>query len=589
MGRPKGSKNKPKVQDGTPISNKTVNTAASTSTPKSKAAPKTTKVSTAKTTKSTNSTSTKKLDKVDKLLLNKSATVPTIDTPKGKKTVAEMSTTLTKHERVLEMAKTTKAMIDALQLTDLSKTESRTFQSYSRETLRTYMKSPKSYESQLRNLSRYLYRLCYEYRRICLHYATMICGDAFNIIPLDDPTQEMTPEERTNTWYETMIRWQRMDFASELVKLLLVAWREDSVYAYVYDDSDQEGGTCFYQILDGDYCRVSSVEAGVFRFAFDFSYFRSHETYLEYWDSEFKSKYEAYQKDSTLRWQELEPERQVCFKVNSDDPTMDFVPLGGLLEVLINAVDLQSIQAVKDELSAYKLLVARLKPLSGTSDPDDFEIDPDTALKYYNKLAANVPPCVNVVLSPMDIDTIEFKDLNNTDDSDMISNSISNIFKHIGGVILDSDKSGTTIYEAQIIADMKYGQSTLLPQVQRYLNLYFNYVVGTGHGYFKYIDGVSPYTRRTKRKELIESAQNGFSRMSIGVLDGNTLLEQMSMLKLERDLGLVDLMSNPLSTSYTQAGSQPTADTDPINGGAPSKDSDDLTDSGSKSKERGNE
>lgn len=578
MGRPKGSKNKPKVQDGTPISNRTVNTAASTSTSKPKAAPKTTK-----------SNSTKKLDKVDKLLLNKSATIPTIDTPKGKKTVAEMSATLTKHERVLEMAKTTKAMIDALQLTDLSKTESRTFQTYSRETLRTYMKSPKSYESQLRNLSRYLYRLCYEYRRICLHYATMICGDAFNIIPLDDFAQEMTPEERTNTWYETMIRWQRMDFASELVKLLLVAWREDSVYAYVYDDSDQEGGTCFYQILDGDYCRVSSVEAGVFRFAFDFSYFRSHETYLEYWDSEFKSKYEAYQKDSTLRWQELEPERQVCFKVNSDDPTMDFVPFGGLLEVLINAVDLQSIQAVKDELSAYKLLVARLKPLSGTSDPDDFEIDPDTALKYYNKLAANVPPCVNVVLSPMDIDTIEFKDLNNTDDSDMISNSISNIFKHIGGVILNSDKSGTTIYEAQIIADMKYGQSTLLPQVQRYLNLYFNYTIGTSHGYFKYIDGVCPYTRRQKRKELIESAQNGLPRMSVGVLDGNTLLEQISMLKLERDLGLVDLMSNPLNTSYTQSGSQPTSNTDPIKGGAPSKDSDDLTDSGSKSKERGNE
>lgn len=583
MGRPKGSKNKPKVQDGTPISNKTVNTAASTSTSKPKAAPKTTKIPTTK------SNQAKKLDKVDKLLLNKSATIPTIDTPKGKKTVAEMSTTLTKHERVLEMAKTTKAMIDALQLTDLSKTESRTFQTYSRETLRTYMKSPKSYESQLRNLSRYLYRLCYEYRRICLHYATMICGDAFNIIPLDDPTQEMTPEDRTNTWYETMIRWQRMDFASELVKLLLVAWREDSVYAYVYDDSDQEGGTCFYQILDGDYCRVSSVEAGVFRFAFDFSYFRSHETYLEYWDSEFKSKYEAYQKDSTLRWQELEPERQVCFKVNSDDPTMDYPPFAALFQTIINAIDLQEIQAVKDELSAYKLLVARLKPLSGTSDPDDFEIDPDTALKYYNKLAANVPPCVNVVLSPMEIDTIEFKDLNNTDDTDMISNSISNIFKHIGGVILDSDKSGTTIYEAQIIADMKYGQSTLLPQVQKYLNLYFNYVVGTGHGYFKYIDGVCPYTRRQKRKELIESAQNGLPRMSVGVLDGNTLLEQMSMLKLERDLGLVDLMSNPLSTSYTQSGDTSTVDTDPINGGAPNKDSDDLTDSGSKSKERGNE
>lgn len=581
MGRPKGSKNKPKVQDGTPISNKTVNTAASTS--RSKAAPKTTKTVNTKSTTTRNQT--KKLDKVDKLLLNKSATVPTIDTPKGKKTVAEMSTTLTKHERVLEMAKTTKAMIDALQLTDLSKTESRTFQTYSRETLRTYMKSPKSYESQLRNLSRYLYRLCYEYRRICLHYATMICGDAFNIIPLDDPTQEMTPDERTNTWYETMIRWQRMDFASELVKLLLVAWREDSVYAYVYDDSDQEGGTCFYQILDGDYCRVSSVEAGVFRFAFDFSYFRSHETYLEYWDSEFKSKYEAYQKDSTLRWQELEPERQVCFKVNSDDPTMDYPSFASLFEAIISNIDLQALKTAKDELSAYKLLVARLKPISGSDDPDDFEVDPDTALKYYNKFVAALPECVNACLSPVPIEPIEFKDLNNTDDTDMISNSISNIFKHIGGVILNSDKSGTTIYEAQIIADMEIAQSTLLPQVQRYLNLYFNYTIGTGHGYFKYIDGVCPYTRRQKRKELVESAQNGFSRMSIGILDGNTALEQISMLKLEKDLGLVDLMSNPLSTSYTQSGSTQESETDPIKGGAPEKDTDDLTDKGSKSRE----
>lgn len=581
MGRPKGSKNKPKVQDGTPISNKTVNTAASTS--RSKAAPKTTKTVNTKSTTTRNQT--KKLDKVDKLLLNKSATVPTIDTPKGKKTVAEMSTTLTKHERVLEMAKTTKAMIDALQLTDLSKTESRTFQTYSRETLRTYMKSPKSYESQLRNLSRYLYRLCYEYRRICLHYATMICGDAFNIIPLDDPTQEMTPEERTNTWYETMIRWQRMDFASELVKLLLVAWREDSVYAYVYDDSDQEGGTCFYQILDGDYCRVSSVEAGVFRFAFDFSYFRSHEAYLEYWDSEFKSKYEAYQKDSTLRWQELEPERQVCFKVNSDDPTMDYPSFASLFEAIISNIDLQALKTAKDELSAYKLLVARLKPISGSDDPDDFEVDPDTALKYYNKFVAALPECVNACLSPVPIEPIEFKDLNNTDDTDMISNSISNIFKHIGGVILNSDKSGTTIYEAQIIADMEIAQSTLLPQVQRYLNLYFNYTIGTGHGYFKYIDGVCPYTRRQKRKELVESAQNGFSRMSIGILDGNTALEQISMLKLEKDLGLVDLMSNPLSTSYTQSGSTQESETDPIKGGAPEKNTDDLTDKGSKSRE----
>lgn len=146
-----------------------------------------------------------------------------------------MASVISKQEKVKEMFAATKTMIDALQLTDLSKTETRTFQSYSRETLRTYLKSPKTYESQLRNLSRYLYRLCYEYRRICTFYARMICGDAFHIIPIGDP-REMSDEEIADNYYETMLRWQRMNFENEITKLLLTAWREDSVYAYVYDE-----------------------------------------------------------------------------------------------------------------------------------------------------------------------------------------------------------------------------------------------------------------------------------------------------------------------------------------------------------------
>ena len=553
MGRPKGSTNKSKVLDSATTASHSQN---------------------------------KKLDKVDKLLLNTDTncvkTKPSISTPSGTRTVKEVSEYFTKQEHLNETFKATQSMIDALQLTDLSKTETRTYQSYSRDTLRTYLKSPKTYESQIRNLSRYLYRLCYEYKRMCWFYARMICGDAFNIIPIVDPRED-DEEALLDNYYETMIRWQRMDFQNEIIKLLITAWREDTVYGYVYDDSDQEGGTCFYHILDGDYCRISSVEEGVFRFAFDFSYFRNHKTYLDYWDSEFKQKYDAYEKDPTLRWQELEPERQICFKVNSDDPTMDYPPFAIMFESIISNIDLQALKTAKDELSAYKLLVARLKPLSGTDSPDDFEVDPATALQYYNKFVAALPECVNACLSPVPIEPIEFKDLNTTDDTDMISSSLSNLFKHVGGVILDNSKTGTTIYEAQIIADMEMAHSTLVPQVNRYLNLYFKYVIGDKHAHIKYIDGVCPYTRKAKRKELLESAQNGFSRMAVGILDGNTSLEQISLLKLEKALGLVDLMSNPLSTSYTKSGS----DTDPISGGAPTKDTGELTDEGSNSREGG--
>lgn len=260
---------------------------------------------------------------------------------------------------------------------------------------------------------------------------------------------------------------------------------------------------------------------------------------------------------------------------------MDYPPFASLFESIISNIDLQALKTAKDQLSAYKLLVARLKPLTGSDEPDNFEVDPATALQYYNKFAAALPECVNACLSPIPIEPIEFKDLNTTDDTDMISSSLSNLFKRIGGVILDNDKTGSTIYEAQIIADMEIAHSTLVPQINRYLNLYFNYVVGSDHASIKYLEGVCPYTRKSKRKEYLESAQNGFSKMKIGILDGDTQLEQLSALYLENALGLSNLMT-PLSTSYTQTSSE----TDPVSGGRPESDTTDLTDSGSDTREQ---
>lgn len=564
MGRPKGSKNKPKVNN-TPSEN-------------------TSNINKNNTNK-TNSTTYTGSEAPKKIEVRSSKSSPTVKktirTPLGTKSVKEVKDVLQKYDNLKEIFAATN---EALQLVDLTKTETRTYQTYSRETLRTYLKSPKSYESQIRNLSKYLYRLCYDYRRICYHYAHMICGDAFNIIPLIDPTQENNPDDVLAKYYETLIRWQRMDFANELLKLLVVAWREDTVYAYVYDDSDQEGGTCFFHILDGDYCRICAIEEGVFRFAFDFSYFRSHKSELDYYDVEFRTKFNRYESDSTLRWQELEPERQLCFKVNSDDPTMNYPSFASLFEPIINAIDLQALQNAKDELSVYKLLVARLQPLSGTDTPDDFEVDVNTAIKYYNRLSESLPEAIASCISPLPIEAIEFKDLNTTDSTDMISNSLSNLFKHIGGVILDPDKTGTTVYKAKIINEMEIAQSTLLPQVQRWINLYFNYVIGEDHAFVKYIDGVSPYTREDKRKQLLESAQNGMpTKLEISILDGKSPLETTSMLYLENDvLGLTEKLV-PLSTSYTKSSSEAA---DPVTGGAPTKDSTELTDEGSATREK---
>ena len=70
-----------------------------------------------------------------------------------KRTTKELREYQLRQQRRKEIFEATKA---ALQLVDLTKTETRTFTIFSKERLRTYMQNPKSNESNLRQLSFYI-------------------------------------------------------------------------------------------------------------------------------------------------------------------------------------------------------------------------------------------------------------------------------------------------------------------------------------------------------------------------------------------------------------------------------------------------
>lgn len=466
---------------------------------------------------------------------------------------------------------------DALQLLDLTKTETRTFTVFSKDKLRSYLKNPLSNANNLRALSRFLYRLSFQYRRLVNYNAKMIDLAAQVIIPLINLTEDPNPDDVLKKYNDTLLKMEQMDLVNEIFKLLVVAWREDTVYGYVYDDDD----SFFIHILDGDFCTVSSIQDGILNFAFDFSYFRSHEADLEYWDSEFQKKYNAYMSDTSLKWQELDPTRTICLKVNIDDPTLPLPPFLAIFEQIIDLIDLQSIQSVKDELSIYKLLVARLETLQNADEPDDFSVDIDTAIEYYEKLAEALPDSVSCVLSPIKIDSVEFKG-NSTEDVDMISNSMNNLFTNSGGsqILNSKNLTGSSAFEASTLCDSEMAIASLLPQIQKWTNRYLDFTIGDDHAKVHYME-VSPYLRSKKKKELLESAQNGVPvKLALAALDGFTPLETLSMEYLENQVLQLHNSWVPLSTSYTQSSS----DTDPVNGGAPKKD--ELTPEGEKTREK---
>lgn len=433
------------------------------------------------------------------------------------------------------------------------------------------MKNPKNNETNLRNLSRFLYRLSYPYRRLVKYYTEMIDLDQMSVIPMQDLQKPRTADDILKEYHSTLSQLHKMNMQSEIFKCVLIAWIDDTFFGYVYEDDNN----FFIMPLPSEQCRVSSVNFdGTLNFAFDFTYFRKYADDLEFWDSEFKKKFNAYNSDNTKRWQELDVEKTICLKINMEDSTMSLPPFIGLFEALIDLIDLQSIQAVKDELSIYKLLVARLKPLSNAEGPDDFEVDIDTALQYFDKFADSLPKQVNAAVSPLPIETIEFKD-NQTQDVDALSNAQSNLLKMSGGSqILDNNKSGTTIFEAQIISDTLTALKPLLPQIQCWVNRYLGYVLGD-HAFVKYME-VSPYTKNKKKKELLESGQNGVPvKLAVAALDGFSPLETMSLDFLENQVLKLHETWVPFQTSYTQTAND-----------NHEKDPDELTDEGIATKEQ---
>lgn len=462
---------------------------------------------------------------------------------------------------------------EALRYLDLTKTESRTFTAFSKETLRGYMRNPKSNEANLRNLSRFLYRMSQPYRRLIHHNAQQMDLSAVTVSPRIDITQENDKETVLKDYYETCLLLEKMNLADEIYKMLVIAWREDTAYGFIYADDDD----FMIMPLDGDYCKVSSANFdGTLNFAFDFSYFRSHSECLEFWDPDFKKLYNKFLNDNNLRWQELPPEKTICLKVNIDDPTMSLPPYLPMFEAIIDNVDLQSIMSVKDNLAIYKLLVARLKPLDGTDVADDFEVNIDTAIKYYNKLSEALPDEVSIVLSPLPIDTIEFEETS-TDDNDMISNSTNNLFKTSGGsLVLNNLGTTATVVRAQIIADMLQGLRPLLGEVEAWTNRYLRYNL-SNPSIVRYIE-VSPWLRSEKRKEVIESCQYGVpDKMLLAALDGMSPLEILRLQFLENDVLDITNKWVPLQSSYTQSST---------GSGGQEKDISDLTDEGERTRDK---
>lgn len=476
-----------------------------------------------------------------------------------------MAKELTNKERIEALSREEKnraayaAVKDTLSLIDLTQNKNITYTTYSRESLRTYLKNPASdsNQKQLRKLSNYLYTVSHVYRRLINFKAYQINCKSWTVYP-DIPLTEEPDQENILQNYERVIKYVRnMDMKSQILKCMLQAWKNDVVYGFCYGDPEKDG-EFFIHLLDPDYCKISSQQyyRGVLNFAFDLSFFDSgtNSYYLDVYDPIFKTLYNKYKSDNTQRWAELPMENTFCLKINIDNLDYPVPPLSGLLEDIINLEDLQSVQNLKDEMEAYKLIYAKIDTLSGTNQPDDFEIDLDLANAFYQKLQSALPENVAIAMSPMKLDSIDFKS-NDAEDTNIISKAYENIINANGGIVLNQNKiTNSTSFRLALQFDSMDAMAPI-EQINAWINLWILNHLGETGMIVEFSD-VSPYFIDDRIDKLLKAAQYSIPcKMELASLIDSNPVKERGMSYLENALGLgVTSWNQPLVSSNVQSG-----------------------------------
>lgn len=451
------------------------------------------------------------------------------------------------------------ALQSTLSLIDLTQNKSITYTTYSRESLRNYLKNPASENNQknLRKLSNFLYTVSHVYRRLVNFKATQVQLKSWTVYP-DIPLTEEPNKDSILKNYDRVIKYVRnMDMKSQILKCMLQAWKNDVVYGFCYGDPEKDG-EFFIHLLDPDYCKISSQSyyRGVLNFAFDFSFFDSgtNSYYLDVYDPIFKSMYNKYSSDNTLRWQELPIENTFCMKVNIDNLDYATPPLSGLLDSIINLADLQAVQDLKDELEAYKLIWAKIGTISGTKDVDDFEIDLDLANAFYQKLQSVLPENIALAMSPMDLDTIDFKG-NNANDVNIISEAYENIINANGGIVLNQNKITNSASFKLALQFDSMDAMAMVEQINAWVNLWIVNHLGETGMVVEYSD-ISPYFVNDRIDQLLKVAQYSVPcKMELASLINANPAKERGMSYLEATLGLgINSWNQPLVSSNVQAG-----------------------------------
>lgn len=470
------------------------------------------------------------------------------------------------------------ALINRLITRDLNKnTNQPTFYLYNKDQITSYLANPAKSEKELRHAVTYIYGASSHFRRL-IQYFVGLSDLSYVVTPYRVNPETINRRMFNKNYRKVLDTVSAMSIKTQFPRILTVCLREDVFYGTMHVSTD----SIIIQQLPSDYCQITTIENNVANVTFDFSYFDSRSDRLQFYPEEFKRKYEQYKKNRTIKWIELDAPTSFAIKCNTDTMEYAVPPFAGLLREIYDIEDYKQMKLTKTALENYAMVYMTI----GIDDEGNWQMDLDKAKEFWKNLDAVLPEEIGSVLTPMPIGKISFEKAN-TADTNTVADAEQNLFTAAGvsSLIFNNTKAAASALLLSIKADQSitYG---IVKSIEDMLNRYLHY-----QGYGKNLSvtflDCSPYNRKELGDGYMKGTQYGYPmRKMYWASQGLSEIDLDSMNFLEVDILGLDKKFKPVVSSATQS-STVSVDGEGATdeGGAPPKDSDELTPSGEQSRD----
>lgn len=410
----------------------------------------------------------------------------------------------------------------------------------------TFLQNPAKFEKQLRQLSNYLYNVNAQYKMLIRHMATLPMY-AYDL-ELIGSADNYAPVKLKKAYLKTSGYIDKLNLRHEMAKVLKIAFKEDVFFGYEHESKD----SYFIQQLDADYCQIgSSIEDGVLNFAFDFSYFDKYPIELDMFAEEFRVKYKIYENNKAKwRWQELDSNKAVCFKINEELPYA-LPPFNTIFESVFDLDEYKKLKKAKAKMDNFLLLVQKIPLNEKGTEMDSFLIDLTLANQFHENTASNLPEGVGLTTSPMAFDSISLDKKANSADS--VNEAVREVFtdSSVSQYLFNSDKNTSVGIAKSIQADEQI-IFDVLRQIERWLNRKLKKQPGTIKFEASFLD-ITQFSKSEETDRLLKAGQFGTPDiMRIGATLGMSPNQLYNKAVIENEVLDLHNLIRPLQSSHTQ-------------------------------------